>query len=192
MPFAEAKRKFLVNVLGEARVKALEEALPRMERELEERGVGWKAATSLQEVMIGYTDIEEEASVVVAVTPVGPTTFQEVEKEDAAREKGAEVRSLTGTFEFLLTNIMALPVEDQAEKVRLLEKAMHDLTSRITEVGSKAVGSSPAAQYVQDLTGAKSDRGGTAVAVKELRERGEPAADLVADLISRGAVEGRS
>ncbi len=189
MPFAESKRKFLVRVLGEERTAALEKMLPEMEARLESSGVGWKDAGTLkvalespERVGVGYSDDEPE--VVVAVLP-GPTTFAEAEAAEAAREKGAEVRSLTSIFEMLLTNIMALPEAEAASKVKLLEQAMRDLTGRISKVGAKSLASSPAAPYVALLTGS-----GSAIKSVEVEELQGPASRIVRDLLTGGAVQG--
>ena len=180
MPFGEAKRAFLIRVLGLERVKALEDMLPRMERELEARGIGFKDADSLREVMIGYTDDEPE---VMVVAPTGPTSFDEAEAADEAREEGAEVRSLTATFEMLVSNIMAPGEAEATEKVKLLAKALEELKSRVVKVGSKAL-ANPAAPYVALLAG-----GGSAIKSTEVEELQGPAASLVGQLLRYGAVQ---
>lgn len=200
MPLRPEKRAFLVRVLGEARVKALEEGLPRAEKQLEAMGIGWKEAASLKAAICpegpdcatGYaTDLEEV--VAVAVPAGGPTSFEEVEAEDAAREEAAEARSLTATFDMLIGNIMNLPEADAAAKLKLLEQAMTELKARVVKVGSKALASSPAARYVQDLvgggTGAKDvDQATVQAEAKRLAESGAPAAAIVGDLLLHGAV----
>ncbi len=202
MPMKPEKRAFLVRVLGEERVKSLEEALPLMEQRLMASGVGWASLDDAEELRAivcpegpdcatGFADTVTE---VVVVPAGGPVTFEELEKEDAAREKGAEVRSLTATFEMLISNIMGLPVEDQAKKVKLLEKAVGELKSRISRVGEKALGSG-AGVYVADLvgggSGAKSaDQAAVEAEAKRLEESRAPAAALVSALMRGGAVPG--
>ncbi len=205
MPLKPEKRAFLVRVLGEERTKALTDALPKMERALMEAGIGWKELDSLKAAICtgpdcatGFADTVTEVVATVAI-PVGPTTFEEAEKEDAAREKGAEVRSLTAVFEMLVGNIMALQQAEAAEKIKLLAKAVEELKSRLGKVGSKALvpsaGGFGGAKYVQDLLGSGSgtnsaDAVAAEAEAKRLRNSDQPTAGIVADLLTGGAVQG--
>src|SRR5437870_1573491 len=47
MPFTDKRRKFLVSVLGEERVRELEEQLPLLSKTLREHGVRYKDLTAI-------------------------------------------------------------------------------------------------------------------------------------------------
>lgn len=117
------KREFLVSVVGEERTKVIEEELTRMERALQELGVGWK-----------------DDGVMVGRPLGGSTTFAQVDEFRKASEAAAETLDLVDDFRIIIANILDAELAP-SEKASLLKGAASEFSKRVGALpaGEKAM-----------------------------------------------------
>ena len=165
MSFTATKRKFLVDMLGETRVREIEEQLPVLAKTLREYGVAYK-------------DLSE--------TIGRATSFAEA---DALREISNKLDAFSG----IVFNITAGDMAPDAKRAAV-QQAATDLATRLGSApkagakGRKAFHHetlSPAAAYANDLL-SDPPAEQTAKAVKGLRAGGHSAGQYLADLFERG------
>lgn len=205
MPLRAHKRALLVNLIGEAKVRALEERLPELEKQLEESGIGWKSADALRAALcvgpgvgVGYAVDGEEAAVMVAPAPAlgGATSFPDADQFDEAAALEANAEAEISTFRALLDNIFAEPDLAMSAKLERIQATASDLAKRLGKgAAEKALepATPAAAVYAFDLgltSGVKALDDESAEAVKSLQDGVHPAGRIVADLLTQGAVQG--
>ena len=218
MPLRAHRGAELVNLIGEAKVRALEERLPLVEKQLEDMGVGWKStdAQALRTALcvgpgcdgdgvgVGYAVDGEETAVLVAPAPrlAGATTFAAADQFDEAAALEANAEAEISTFRQLLDNIFSDVDLAMSAKLERVQATASDLAARLGKgAGEKAlaapappaaVATVAAARYVADLglaSGPALDAEAVE-AVKALEGSPQPAAALVSELIRQGAVQG--
>ena len=198
------KRALLVNLIGEAKVRALEERLPELEKRLEESGIGWKSADALRTALCvgpgcpdpsGSKADGEETAVMVAPAPAlgGAISFPDADQFDEAAALEANAEAEITTFRQLLDIIFSAPDLAMSAKLERIQATASDLAKRLGQgAGEKAEPATPAAPYVADL-GLASGPALDAEAVeaaKALEGSPQPAAALVFELIRQGPVQG--
>jgi hypothetical protein len=188
MPFGEAKRAFLVRVLGEERVARLEEDLPRAEKMLEEMGIAFKDDGAIVGRPLG-----------------GAVSFAQADAYTKASQAAQETLDLVDVFHIITSNVLTDDELKAADKPALLKaaatefgarlsglgkKELEELTPRMVKVGEgQKAGDFGGAKYVADLlagSGVKSLNDEAAQEVEALRG---PAAGIVRDLLRQGAIQ---
>lgn len=143
MPIAAPeKRRRLVALLGEDRVRQLEARLKEKEQQLMRMGIGYKGL--LTEVLGGKAD-----GAAVGRPLGGATSWEEAD----SFEEGLEAMDLAHTFAAIISNIVDNEELSAKGKARLVQQAASDLEDRLAGVSEKQGGRSPAYAYVQDLLG---------------------------------------
>lgn len=118
MALSRERRAFLVGVMGEHRVQALEEALAAKERRLMEAGIGFK---QLGEGGRPFG---------------GAVTWEQLD----AYERAEETADVGRVFNAIVGNIMSDSEMTAEAKAAAVRKAVDDMESRLGDVGAKEDG----------------------------------------------------
>ncbi len=186
MGIDETKRTFFVDLLGEERVKVLEEALPQLNKDLENAGVAWK---DLTEALSG--DGEGEGEEKTEETPKDEEKKEEVsegESEGDEKKEPAAVGALDDkaldAIKAALTPILeplAGAVKEIQEKVAELEKTDDEkVAAKMQQAKQTANGKKASESDKNVVDGDKLDQ-----ADKDTKPSGQVAAaqDIVNELL---------
>ncbi len=189
MSFRAEKRAFLVRVLGEERVRALERDLPAAEKMLEDAGIAFKADGEMIGLPLG-----------------GATSFGAADVYQKASATAQETLDLVDIFRLITSNILADDSLEVADRPALLEAAAGEFGRRLQGLGTEALkelapraatalkaAESGVQPYVDDLvgvgTGVKALDDASTEAVKGLEDSPAPASGIVADLLRQGPIQ---
>ena len=119
------KRPFFVDLLGEERVKALEDTLPKLNKDLEEAGVAWK---DLQEVLASDTDINSNGN-----------SESEEENESSGDGKTSEEEEDSGDSEKTKQEPVPVGVAIDDKALEGLKAVLEPMTKAISEIQGEIV-----------------------------------------------------